>query len=56
MGGADQRYVGDWVKDMQHVGAQVRIVPGANHFFDGTFEFDLLDAVSDALVEMKVTP
>jgi len=56
MGGADQRYTGDWVKDMQRAGVQVQLVPGASHFFDGTFEFDLLDAVGHALIEMKVKP
>lgn len=56
MGSADQRYAGDWVKDMQHAGVQVQLVPGASHFFDGTFEFDLLDAVNLALIEMKVKP
>lgn len=54
MGGADQRYAGDWVKEMQQAGVQVRVVPGANHFFDGTFEFDLLDAVNHSLSEMKI--
>ena len=56
IGGADQRYAGDWVKAMQHAGVSVQLVPGASHFFDGAFEFDLLDAVSHALIEMKVKP
>jgi hypothetical protein len=41
---------------MQRAGVRVQLIPGASHFFDGTFEFDLLDAVSLALIEMKVTP
>jgi len=56
IGGADQRYAGDWVSAMQRAGVQVQLVPGASHFFDGTFEFDLLDAVNHALLEMKVKP
>jgi len=56
MGSADQRYAGDWVSAMQRAGVRVQLIPGASHFFDGTFEFDLLDAVSLALIEMKVTP
>ncbi len=54
IGGADQCFAGDWVSSMQRAGARVQIVPGAGHFFDGTSEFDLLDAVSHALIEMKV--
>lgn len=56
MGGADHRFAGDWVEDMQRAGVRVRVVPGASHFFDETFEFDLLDAVNHALIEMKVKP
>lgn len=56
MGGADHRFAGDWVEDMQRAGVRVRVVPGASHFFDGTFEFDLLDEVNHALIEMKVKP
>lgn len=56
IGGADQRYAGDWVNAMESAGVRVQLVPGASHFFDGTFEFDLLDAVSLALIEMKVKP
>lgn len=56
MGGGDQRFGVDWVKDMQAVGVQVSVVPGASHFFDGTSEFDLLDAVANTLAEMKVRP
>ena len=56
MGGADQRFGADWVKNMQTVGVQVSVVPGASHFFDGTFEFDLMDALAMTLAGMKVTP
>jgi pimeloyl-ACP methyl ester carboxylesterase len=56
MGGADQRFAGEWVQDMRHAGVDVQLVPGASHFFDGSFEFDLLEAVSRALAAMKVRP
>ncbi len=56
MGGDDQRFGADWVQDMQRVGVQVQVISGASHFFDGTFEFDLLDAVNRALIDMKVVP
>lgn len=56
MGGSDQRFGKDWVKDMQASGVLVSVVPGASHFFDGTFEFDLLDAVATTLQGIKVQP
>ena len=56
MGGGDQRFGADWVKDMQQAGVRVKVIPGASHFFDGTFEFDLLDAVARSLQELNVRP
>jgi len=52
MGGADERFGSDWVGAMRDAGAQVRVVEGASHFFDGTHEFDLLDEVNAALPAM----
>ncbi|MEW5838979.1 MAG: alpha/beta hydrolase family protein [Pseudomonadota bacterium] len=56
MGGGDQRFGADWVKDMQKAGIAVRVAPGASHFFDGAHEFDLLDAVDQALADLHVRP
>ncbi len=56
MGGADQRFGADWVNEMQQAGVVVTVVPGASHFFDGSFEFDLQDAVLNSLQALKVRP
>ncbi len=56
MGGGDQRFGADWVQDLQRAGVRVQVVPGATHFFDGTYEFDLLDAVQRDLLALGVRP
>ncbi|MEW6444546.1 MAG: alpha/beta fold hydrolase [Pseudomonadota bacterium] len=56
MGGEDQRFGADWVEAMRRAGITVRQVPGASHFFDGSHEFDLLDAVDSALRDLRITP
>lgn len=56
MGGGDQRFGADWVALMRQAGVSTRVVDGASHFFDGTHEFDLLDAVDGALRELRVRP
>ncbi|MEW5973803.1 MAG: alpha/beta fold hydrolase [Pseudomonadota bacterium] len=56
MGGEDQRFGADWVASMRQAGVSTRVVDGASHFFDGTHEFDLLDAVDGALRELRVLP
>jgi alpha-beta hydrolase superfamily lysophospholipase len=45
MGGSDRRFSSDWVEAMKKTDTTVKVIPGANHFFDATSEFELLDAV-----------
>ena len=49
MGSNDNRMGTDWPAKLRSEGASVRIIEGANHFFDDEHEFDLLDAVLTAL-------
>lgn len=56
MGGADHRFGAEWVAAMRQVGVSTRVIDGASHFFDGTHEFDLLDAVDAALGELMIRP
>jgi esterase/lipase len=45
MGGSDRRFSSDWVEAIRQNNTTVKVIPGANHFFDATSEFELLDAV-----------
>lgn len=49
LGGKDPRAHGDWQQALREAGAQVTVLEGASHFFDGTHEFDLLDYVHAVL-------
>lgn len=49
MGGKDDRMGADWVEKLASRGISVQTVPGASHFFDNQYEFDLQDAVLKAL-------
>lgn len=49
MGDRDDRLGPHWIAQLQKTRAKVRIIPGANHFMDGEYEFDLLDRVSEEL-------
>ena len=49
MGGKDDRMGGDWVEKLSARGIAVRTIPGASHFFDNQYEFDLQDAVLKAI-------
>ncbi len=49
MGGKDDRMGSDWVEKLQARGIAVQVIPEASHFFDNQFEFDLQDAVLQAL-------
>lgn len=53
MGGADKRFGPDWVAAMREVGGTVQVVDGASHFFDGAYEFDLLEELSSSLGLIK---
>lgn len=49
MGGNDDRMGPDWVDRLVSRGIAVRVIPGASHFFDNQYEFDLQDALLQAL-------
>lgn len=49
MGGNDERMGPDWPDKLMARGIDVRVIPGANHFFDNQYEFDLHDAVLQGL-------
>ena len=56
LGGADNHLPAHWAARLQQAGATAITVPGANHFFDGTYEFDLLDAFHHALQRLESNP
>lgn len=43
MGDADNLLGHNWLAALRHLGSQIVLVPGANHFMDGEHEFDLLE-------------
>lgn len=49
MGGKDDRMGADWLEKLASRGIEVRVIPGASHFFDNQYEFDLQEAVVQAL-------
>lgn len=49
MGGKDERMDEDWPEKLVSRGLLVRVIPGASHFFDNQYEFDLQEAVMQAL-------
>lgn len=49
MGGKDDRMGPDWVDRLVARGIAVRVIPGASHFFDNQYEFDLQEALLQAL-------
>jgi len=49
MGAKDDRMGPDWVEKLASRGIAVRVIPGASHFFDNQYEFDLQEAVLRAL-------
>jgi pimeloyl-ACP methyl ester carboxylesterase len=49
MGGKDDRMGADWVEKLASRGIAVRVIPGASHFFDNQYEFDLQESVLQAL-------
>lgn len=49
MGSKDDRMGPDWVEKLVSRGITVRIIPGASHFFDNQYEFDLQEALLQAL-------
>lgn len=51
IGSADNRITRHWLEAMQQAKGKVRIISGANHFFDQAHEFDLLDMVESIVAE-----
>ena len=49
MGSKDERMGPDWADKLRAQGIAVRMIAGANHFFDDQYEFDLQDAVLQAM-------
>jgi pimeloyl-ACP methyl ester carboxylesterase len=49
MGGKDERMGSDWVDRLVSRGIAVRVIPGASHFFDNQYEFDLQEALLHSL-------
>ena len=49
LGGRDQRLGSDWMPRLKQAGVEVIEIPGANHFFNNEYEFDLVDTISDLL-------
>jgi pimeloyl-ACP methyl ester carboxylesterase len=49
LGGEDQRLGENWLPSLKGAGAAVIEVPGANHFFDHEYEFDLMDCILELL-------
>lgn len=49
LGGEDRRLGDDWLPSLRQTGAEVMLIPGAGHFFDHEYEFDLMDSVVELL-------
>lgn len=48
-GSADDRIGKKWVSELQKVSGKIIVIDGASHFFDQSYEFDLLDNVEKIL-------
>nr|WP_156000797.1 alpha/beta fold hydrolase [Thioalkalivibrio sp. ALJT] len=48
-GGADNRIDLDWIETIQRHGAEVRVIDGANHFYDELHEFELMEEIEQVL-------
>ncbi len=55
MGGGDERMGEDWPIKLRTSGNKVRVIPGANHFFDAEHEFDVLDLIIGLSKSVKQT-
>jgi len=49
MGSMDDRLGPAWIEQLRQTGQPLTIIPGANHFMDGEYEFALQDAVLEQL-------
>jgi esterase/lipase len=53
LGTGDRRMEDAWKKRLQQQHKNVRLIEGANHFFDQAHEFELTDAVEELLTERQ---
>lgn len=53
VGSSDNRIDKTWVSEMQKFGVDIISITGANHFFDGEYEFELTDMIEALLSEEK---
>ncbi|MBL7004365.1 MAG: alpha/beta hydrolase, partial [Gammaproteobacteria bacterium] len=51
IGGQDNRIGEKWANALQQASGRVKVIEGANHFFDQTHEFDLLETVEKILID-----
>ncbi|MEW8507142.1 MAG: alpha/beta fold hydrolase [Candidatus Thiodiazotropha sp.] len=51
-GGDDNRLSPDWKPRLQSLGTHIVEIDGANHFFDHSHEFDLLDSIEQSLQKL----
>lgn len=49
MGSKDERMGSEWPRQLKAQGIPLRLIDGANHFFDAQFEFDLQDTIVEAI-------
>ncbi len=49
IGSGDRRIKQSWVDTLHHSGIELKVIEGANHFFDSAHGFDLQDAVEELL-------
>jgi len=53
MGSKDDRMGPDWIDKLVSGKIAVRVIPGASHFFDSQYEFDLQEAMLQALQDKR---
>lgn len=51
IGSNDERIRQDWVSSLQKASARIKIIDGASHFFDKSYEFDLSDTVEGIIAD-----
>ena len=47
LGSEDNRISKDWIRSLREASAKVIVIDGASHFFDQSYEFDLLEQVEN---------
>ena len=56
LGGNDTRMGIDWPELVERSGAELTIIPDANHFFDAEYEFDLYERVQESVLSASAQP